>query len=180
MEKIAKIIIGISAAILIFYFIINLNENFYYMIKSSLSPDVELIRRDEIIGSVYKIDTSYFPYDSLIEYYWNGNYAIMGEINFNPTDSLFLGQMASILQKFGESKKAVTSISAGDNSIFLETIYQDDKELIITLVYDFINKEGLYIYGPDYTFDQACRLSMIILYGEASEYTLIAGEKLIN
>lgn len=181
MKKIiAKITIGIATAIGIFYFITIFNDNFYYRIKSILTPDVELIRRDEIIGSVYKIATSYFPNDSLIEYYWDGNYAIQGGINFNPTDSLFLGQMASIQDKFSGSKMAVSTISTGENSIFLKTIYQDNKEMIITIVYDFINGEGLYIYGPDYTFDQACRLALIILYGKVHEYAIIAGEELLN
>jgi hypothetical protein len=179
MEKVAKITIGILAAILIFYFIIKLNDNFYYMIKSILTPGVELIRRDEVLGSVYKISTSYFPVDSLIEYYWDGNYAIRGKINFNPTDSLFLGQMASIQEKFSGSRMTVSTISTGVNSIFLKTIYQDDTEMIITCVYDFINGEGLYIYGPDYAFDQACRLALIILYGKAHEYALIASEELL-
>ena len=116
------------------------------------------------------------PGDTLEEFYWKSNYAVFGKLNSGKKVAENRSKM--VMKYFLNSKKSVTNIKTKYGTIIIYTILSQYDGSIISFIYDIDNDLGLRIYGPDYTFDNSCRVAEIIFYGEPVDYSIVAQAKL--
>jgi hypothetical protein len=179
MEKVNKILTIIIIVLGVLLFAQIFSDSFLLRVKSIFKSDCKLIYEDSMLGDLYLTGLISEYNDKLAMYQWNRNFVLAGNIHF-AYDSVFDKNADSIFKKFEDSRNVGTKISTANYELLFLTIRDDNNSRIISLVYDFINGRGLWIYGKDYTFEESCRAAQIILYGEPTDYTILVRTELTS
>jgi hypothetical protein len=173
-----KILLNISMfACMILVFIIKFNLNFRYALSEVIDPKIEIIYKDDTIGSIYKIETLHIPGDSLVEYFWDNSHILSGNIHYNVYDSVNYSSLSYIVETFKNEEITFTAVKIGENVLIFYSIDRVEMGKKLNIVFNYKDKKCLYIYGPDYTFDEACRVAQLIIFGDVNEYDITVQKK---
>lgn len=148
------------------------NDPYLCLVKSYFNPAVELVYDNEPLGKIYKTNILRAPEDSLIEYYWNGNYILVGSLQRVEEDKnkYFLDLMVPYI----DNMKYHSSISIKQDTLYILTIAaQNEKEYTKTSITQFNRNIGIHIYGDEYSFEDSYRLASYFIYGKLESYDIL-------
>jgi hypothetical protein len=128
---------------------------------------------DSLLGEIYHSNTFHALEDSLVEYYWKGNYVLVGENkiskanqdrynNYMQTDRMGIIKTISLFRLSNEEG------SAEDSMIIIRDKPVNDYNLITTISINNDNRI-LMIYGKNYSVEDSYRLGSFLYFGMVRE-----------
>ncbi len=145
-------------------------------VREILDKDFYQVDDVEELGKIYHSKTFYMPDDSLVEYYWDDNYILVG--NYNISDANQKKYLRSLIQKQENIEKTITMLcmqyNNNEDSLLIARSIDSNEDIIISRIVRNNYKKIVYIYGSDYSLEEAFRLGVFLLYDDVPEYYLIS------
>lgn len=171
MVKISTILIIIATIFLVGSRLPRYSEDCKIWIKTITDKEFYEVYDDEMVGKLYHVKTFKIPNDSLVEYYWNGNYILNGLLKLSEDN--IVKYLKERTEKEENIVKILSILSVDDDtSVFLRFEYQDTS-YIETFVVETNTASIFYIFGNKYSLEDSYGIVIPLAYGENKEFRVL-------
>jgi len=155
----------------------DLSTGYNLWVREIIDKDFYHVYDVEELGKIYHSKTFYMPDDSLVEYYWNDNYILIG--NFNISDANQEKYSLSLLQEQENIEKTIKLFPVEyfnnediliEDTLLVARSIDSNEDLIMSRIGICSYTKIVYIYGKDYSLEETCKLGVFLLYNDILEY----------
>jgi len=169
--RISTILIIIATIFLIGSRLPRYSEDCKIWVKTITDKEFYEVYDDEALGKLYHLKTFKIPNDSLVEYYWNGNYILEGLLQLSKDKVVARAKELSDKEEKIINSRSILSVD-GDTSVILRYEYQDTN-YIETFVIETSKGSFFHIFGNKYSLEDSYKIIALLAYGENKEFKIL-------
>lgn len=187
MKKWAIIFFSLSLLLILLDSFVSPYNSAKLFFKTLIDDDFYIVYEDSELGKVYHFNTFYMPDDSLVEYFWRGNSAIIGHNKLSDSNKIeFLSDIYNdeyydeILTYFVRIYKADTTL---EDTLIVISSTETSSNQMETIVFLDSDDRIIHLNGIDYSIENAVRLAHVLYYGDTRkllDLQLIKTDDLLN